>query len=89
MFILLIKQLWNEPPGLPIGRERWIAAKFDGMLPKEMFLGDGSKLGSGEFTNHRLRPGQTYKVFVRAFADGNVSSFGLVVFMTESVNCIF
>ena len=53
----------------------WIAAKFDGILglPEDMKLGDGSRLGTGEYVNHRLDKDQEYKVFVIALTSGNVS----------------
>lgn len=85
MFELVDFQLRDEESISEPEREKWIAARYDGLIPKEMFLGDGSKPGTGEFFNNRLILGQQYKVFVRAFADGNVSELLLSFVMPSSV----
>ena len=51
----------------------WIAARYDGDLPTEFRLGDGSKPGTGEYTNRPLAKDIKYRVFVRAFTSSSVS----------------
>lgn len=51
--------------------DAWIAARFDDQLPPQMSLGDGMQ--AVDFTNKPLRPGQKYRVFVRAYTSDNVS----------------
>jgi len=49
----------------------WIAAGFDGELPPEMIVGDGSTIGA--YVNRPLTKRRAYKIFVRAITDDNVS----------------
>ena len=51
----------------------WIAARYDGDLPTEFRLGDGSKPGTGEYINRPLHPDRDYVIFVRAFTASSVS----------------
>jgi len=52
-------------------RRAWIAARFDGELPREMNIGDGRTIG--DYVNRPLMKRRAYKIFVRAFTVDNVS----------------
>ena len=60
-------QLKNDKPD----SEAWIAARFDGHLPKQMRLGDG--MLAGGFLNQPLRTDREYRVFVRAYTSDEVT----------------
>jgi len=56
-------------------RRAWIAARFDGEVPPEMNVGDGSTIG--DYVNWPLTKRRAYKIFVRAFTIDNVSCFNM------------
>jgi len=49
----------------------WIAARFDGRMPRQMKLGDNSF--NGGFVNRPLHRNEEYRVFVRAYTADDVS----------------
>jgi len=53
----------------------WIAARYDGVLPREMHVGDGLRPGTGEYLNRPLRISLLYRIFVRAFTIDDVGLF--------------
>ena len=63
--------------------EAWIAARFDGSMPKDMELGDNSF--QGEFFNRPLQTDKKYRVFVRAYTDDNVSQFCLLIYLNDAI----
>jgi hypothetical protein len=67
----LVFQLKNDKPD----SEAWIAARFDGHLPKQMRLGDG--MLAGGFLNQPLRTDREYRVFVRAYTSDEVFLFAM------------
>ena len=74
MFQLLPLSLKLSQPDIDPDKVGWIAAKFEADIkPKHIFhLGDGTT-STGGYENRPLKKGQHYRVFLRAYAAGNVS----------------
>jgi len=72
---LQLLQLKNAKPN----GVAWIAARFDGHLPKQMRLGDGMEAGG--FTNYPLQRDREYRVFVRAYTSDSVSNIYIYIYI--------